>query len=129
MTTKFRRYFLSSLMAVVSAPMSLSAGSGRPADPAQPRTLVLDVALETGTLVIDGFVYPVFWIRGGSATASFTPADAPATASTHVFALANTDSLATQGDDGGYPQIRTLLGGTGHFSGAIRQVCEDSSKQ
>jgi hypothetical protein len=168
MSSKFRRYFLSSLMiGMVTTPMSLSAGPSPPADTGQSTTLVLDVALDAGTLsysradaatsgpqrgdtyVVNGFVYPAFSVPGGDATASFTPGndgsvgtivitgvfmtdatalapgDAPAMASTHVFALANGDGLITQGIDGGYPQIRALLGGTGQFSGAIGQVSEE----
>jgi hypothetical protein len=51
MSSKFRRYLLSSLMiGMVSTPMSLSAGPSPPADAGQPTTLVLDVALDAGTL-------------------------------------------------------------------------------
>ena len=168
MSSKFRRYLLSSLMiGMVSTPMSLSAGPSPPTDTGQPTTMVLDVALDANTLsysradaatsgpqrgdtyVVNGFVYPAFSIPGGDATLSFTPGadgsvgtivitgiftsdaaalapgDTPAKASTYVFALDNADGLITQGMDGGYPQIRALLGGTGQFSGAIGQVTEE----
>jgi hypothetical protein len=92
MSSKFRRYLLSSLMiGVVGMPMSLSAGPSPLADAGQPMTVVLDVALDAGTLsysraeaatsgpqrgdtyVVNGFVYPAYSIPGGDATLSFTP--------------------------------------------------------